>query len=74
MIHCELEALQYLIYKGGEQEDKEQTGEPMKRSYKYTVPVLWNYNNKALKYYDISDNGLLHLKVKLKIVVKISML
>ena len=47
----DLEALQYFICKGREQEDKEKYNrEPIKYYYKYTEQVLLNDNNKTLKY------------------------
>ena len=55
-IFGELEQNQYLIYKGGEQEDKERKNrEPMKSHYKYTEPVLLE-DEKTLQDYDIHDN------------------
>ena len=61
IIFGELEAKQYFIYKGGEQEDKEKTNRgPMKYYYKYTEAVLLNDDNKTLQDYDIYDNELLH--------------
>ena len=43
----------------------------MKYYYKYIEPVLLNDDNKTLKDYDIYDNELLHLKVQLKLWLKI---
>ena len=43
----------------------------MQYYYKYYEPVLLNDDNKTLKYYDIYDNELLHLKVQLKLWLKI---
>jgi len=41
-IFGELEAKHYFIYKGGQQEDKENNREPMNYYYTYTEPVVLN--------------------------------
>jgi len=71
-IFGELEANQYFIYKGGDQEDKDKNKnkEPMNYYYKYTEPVLSNDDNKTLKDYAIYDNEVLH-KIQLKLLFKI---
>ena len=68
----ELQANPYFIYKGGEQEDKEQKNrEPHKYYHKYTEPILLEDDNKALQYYDIHYNELLHFQVQLKLLLKV---
>ena len=67
-----LELNQYFIYKNGEQEDKDKNkiGEAMTYYYEYSEPVLLD-DNKSLQDYDILDNELLHLKVQLKLLLKV---
>ena len=69
----ELEANPYFIYKGGEQEDKDKhkQREPQIYYYKCTEPILLEYDNKTLQYYDIHDNELSNLKVQLKLLLKV---
>ena len=71
-IFGELEANQYFVYKGGEQEDKERKKrEPMKYYYRYIEPISLEDGNKTLQDYDIHDNELLQLKVQLKLLLKV---
>ena len=62
-IFGELEPNQYFMYKGGEQEDKEQQNrEPHEYYCKYIEPVLLNDDSKTLQDYDMHDSELLHVK------------
>jgi len=62
-IFGELEANQYSIYKGGEQEDKyKKNREPRKYYYKYTEPFLLEDDSKILQDYDMHDNEKSYLK------------
>ena len=62
-IFGELQAKQYFIYKGGEQEDKETIKE---NQWSIITHILNQFDdNKTFKNYDIYDNELLHLKVQL---------
>ena len=43
----------------------------MKYHCKYTEPILLEDDNKTLQDYDIHDNELLHVKVQLKLLLKV---
>ena len=72
-IFGELEPNQYFSYKNFEQEYKYKNTnrEPVNYYYKYSEPVLLDDDNKSLQYYDIHDNELLYLRVKLKLLLKV---
>ena len=74
VIFGEFEPNQYLIYKGGEQEDKYKNTkrEPHAYYYKYIEPVSSEDGNKTLQDHDLYDNDLLYLNVQLKLLLKVT--
>ena len=66
-IFGELDPDQYEIYKGGLQENKNKEREAQTQHFIYLEPELLDNNNKTLKDYNIKDDELLYLKVKLRI-------
>ena len=73
-IYGELDPEQYEIYKGMEQEDKAKARtdrEPQTHYYIYLEPQLMDDDNKTIKECNIANDETLHLKPKLKLILKI---